>query len=276
MRISLKTMTVVLLAMFGVSLLVLRSMAACNSPNGEVYSFTDLEIDMTSPDKGAVYKEDVCYFRAVATTDNPLVTGGFNYIWVLDGEPKKNSAVDTFSTKFSEGEHEVFCSVEGPGTPTVSGGCIISGEKEVVSKPYKLEYNIVSHAINSPINQRGSGYIGISLQDKSEVTIRVTLVGNLPDGQTSLCPEAELVVLWDNGVQSSATETSGGSYQPEVTEENRGVDIAISIQLTDREPPIFASAYIQKSCVFASTSPNNVGGASEYGSLFDTVFNPEL
>ncbi len=258
MRISLKTMTVVLLAMFGVSLLVLRSMAACNSPNGEVYSFTDLEIDMTSPDKGAVYKEDVCYFRAVATTDNPLVTGGFNYIWFLDREPKKNSAVDTFSTKFSEGEHEVFCLVEGPGTPIVLGGCIICGEKEVVSKPYRLNYEVVGHSISSPVAQQGNSYIGTSNMDKAEVRIKVTLVGNLPVGVPNIQPETRLVVGWNDGTDCSAEAV--GTWQSYVSEDEPETEMVISLQLTDKIPPIHTFHYIIKSTAIALDAPNNVGG----------------
>jgi hypothetical protein len=133
MRISIKIGAGVLLLAFGVSSIVLRSIAACNNANGVVYTITDVEIDMTTPDIGAVYENDVCYFKAIITTDNSSVTGGFDYRWYKNNEFVKTGIENTYSTKFSEGEHDLMCLVIGPGSETTVGGCMGTDIEEVIA-----------------------------------------------------------------------------------------------------------------------------------------------
>jgi hypothetical protein len=141
--------------------------------------------------------------------------------------------------------------------------------KTVDSKPYKLNYEILDHTIYSPVIQQGNGYVGTSPMDKAEVKILVTLEGHLPAGMTRVEPWARLFIIWNDSTFCDAQ--SPGTYQPYVSENKPEVEIRISIQLTDKIPPIETTNYIIKSIALALSAPNNVGGE---GGIIDEKVNP--
>lgn len=255
-------------------------MAACNNANSVVYTITDIEIDMTSPDVGDVYEHDVCYFSVTVSIDDPSVSnGGFTYIWSGGTQQSESNTASVYAAKFTKGQHVVTCSVVG-NDQAVQGTCSMIGWLDVTSKPYKLNYVCNSHTITSPTvsNQTVLGHEGTSTTDSSKSVTAISLEGTLPIEVDYVTPILTMTGTFlflgvennEHTIESrTCPSTARGTYQPNVSESDR--DTVITMETIDTSTTV--SEYIETSELIAETGPNNVGGA---GSMLSEVTNPTL